>query len=414
MELPKNITQIGEANPHCKIYVEDYVVSYLKQLNQCAQEKELAVALYGVRKEEGEITYLFLYGACKLTFLQRECRHLSQAVWQEVEKQRKKYFPEHIFLGYRLLNGEMIEGFHICEQSVCRYVEGYAQFYEKNDSMLAFMLDERQGGIKPEQVEREKYDMVKKRQEERRAQADEKVGQVLKWKPVSGRKNRTASKPASAAAPLKNMKLTAAVVFGLLCVAGLASMDNGEGLGGWRTAFNGLIENMSERQLPDAVEVTNGNAQVGTIVAEDKLTDAILKENTAMDSEDALTGTEQAQNEGAEHPTISEGVNPPSSDMPESSVQTTPEPEQPSEPVQPEETNSDTVDKPSAAESDETTQTPEPAMELVSYTVRRGDTLIGICVNKYGSDARVAEICSLNNISNPDDIKEGEKIFLPQ
>ena len=124
MELPKNITQIGEANPHCKIYVEDYVVSYIKQMNQYAGEKELAVALYGIRKEEGEITYIFLYGACKLVFLQRECRHLSQAVWQEVEKQRKKYFSQYTFLGYRLLNGEMIEGFHICEQSVCRYVEG--------------------------------------------------------------------------------------------------------------------------------------------------------------------------------------------------------------------------------------------------------------------------------------------------
>ena len=66
MELPKNITQIGETNPHCKVYVEDYVISYIKQLNQCASEKEMAVALYGIRKEEAGITYLFLYGACKI------------------------------------------------------------------------------------------------------------------------------------------------------------------------------------------------------------------------------------------------------------------------------------------------------------------------------------------------------------
>ena len=59
-------------------------------------------------------------------------------------------------------------------------------------------------------------------------------------------------------------------------------------------------------------------------------------------------------------------------------------------------------------------QAAAPAEELVSYTVRRGDTLIGICIRQYGSDARVAEICALNNITNPDDIKEGEKIFLPQ
>ena len=94
MELPKNITQIGETNPYCKVYVEDYVISYIKQLNQYANEKEMAVALYGVRKEEAGITYLFLYGASRLVFLQKECRHLSQAVLQEAEKQRKKFFPD--------------------------------------------------------------------------------------------------------------------------------------------------------------------------------------------------------------------------------------------------------------------------------------------------------------------------------
>ena len=40
MELPKNITQIGEADKHCRVYVEDYVVSYIKQMNGMAQNKD--------------------------------------------------------------------------------------------------------------------------------------------------------------------------------------------------------------------------------------------------------------------------------------------------------------------------------------------------------------------------------------
>ena len=59
MELPKNITQIGESDRSCKIYVEDYVISYMKQMNLLAQNKDMAVALYGVRKEENEVSYLF-------------------------------------------------------------------------------------------------------------------------------------------------------------------------------------------------------------------------------------------------------------------------------------------------------------------------------------------------------------------
>ena len=98
MDLPKNITQIGETNPNCKVYAEDYVISYMKQLNGHAMDKALAVALYGIRREEAGITYLFLYGAARLSFLQRETRHLSQAALQEIEKLRKKYFSQYPYL----------------------------------------------------------------------------------------------------------------------------------------------------------------------------------------------------------------------------------------------------------------------------------------------------------------------------
>ena len=119
------------------------------------------------RAEDG-VAYLFAYGSAKLNFLQKPMRHLSQAQEQEIEKLRRKYFPEMTFLGYQILNGEMVEGFQICEQEICRYVAGYAQFYEKNDSMLAYMLENRGEEAAPEKVDQEKYEVVKKRQEERR------------------------------------------------------------------------------------------------------------------------------------------------------------------------------------------------------------------------------------------------------
>lgn len=79
MELPKNITQIGEADKHCRIYVEDYVVSYIKQMNGMAQNKDIAIALYGRKTAEDGVAYLFAYGSAKLNFLQKPVRHLSQA-----------------------------------------------------------------------------------------------------------------------------------------------------------------------------------------------------------------------------------------------------------------------------------------------------------------------------------------------
>jgi len=457
MELPKNITQIGETNPYCKVYVEDYVISYIKQLNQYANEKEMAVALYGVRKEEAGITYLFLYGASRLVFLQKECRHLSQAVLQEAEKQRKKFFPDTVFLGYRLLDGEMIEGFHICEQGVCRYVGGYAQFYEKNDAMLAFMLEERQEASKPEIVDQEKYNVVKRRQEERRALAEEKSGHAILQRRKAARTEEAASQPAGANARLKGMRLTAAAVFTLLCATGLAAMGNGEKLEEWQTAVRQLMENMSEQQLPDAVQVSNGTAQVGTIVAEDRLNDAILNENAAANSEPA--DPVQSSGQGTpQDPVQSSGQGTPQDPVQSSGQGTSQDPEQSSdengsqtgenadgnsagqEQGQPpsrepesgegtgqqgegsdnrqEPTDQMPQDNEGQAAPDNQTQETKPAAgptaELDSYIVQKGDTLIGICVKRYGSDTRVSEICSLNNIENPDDIKVGEKIFLPQ
>lgn len=225
MDLPKNITQVGEVNRTCKVYVEDYVISYLKQLNRAATDKDMAVAMYGIRKEEGGVSYLFLYGACKLDFLQRETRHLSQAQQQEIEKCRRKYFADYEFQGYRLLNGEMIEGFHVCEQGICRYIAGYAQFYEKNDAMLAYMLEVREQETVPEVVDSEKYEAVKKRQEERKAQSEGLSEKEREDLSETWRNKKSARKQDSTG--LRGMKIAAVAVFVLLCLAGVFTLEDG-------------------------------------------------------------------------------------------------------------------------------------------------------------------------------------------
>ncbi|MBR1930337.1 MAG: LysM peptidoglycan-binding domain-containing protein [Lachnospiraceae bacterium] len=390
MDLPKNVTQIGEADQRCKVYVEDYVVSYLKQLNAIAVDKELAVAMYGVRKVEGEITYLFLYGACKVNFLQKESRHLSQAQQQEIERCRKKYFRDYTFLAYRLLNGEMIEGFHVCEQGICRYISGYSQFYEKNDSMLAYMLDVRQEA-EPETVEQEKYDVVKKRQEERRSLHEE---QVKEQKVVKGR--------------FRKMRGAAVAVFAMLCVIGLASMNNEADLSQLKESAKRMLEGIMQQQIPDTVEVMSNEVEIDTIVAEDKLTDALLQENAEVKGNADEAGEAQKLQEDA--------------DVPIENLEAAQD-----KPVNAEEgvstadtmndvdaTNgaaaTDDVQVEPAAESEEpTSDEPQPT----AYTICPGDTLIGISMRKYGTDAQVAEICNINRIVDPNDIKVGEKILLP-
>lgn len=377
MELPKNITQIGESNRNCKIYVEDYVVSYIKQINQLACNKDMAVALYGIRKTENSITYLFIYGACKLDFIQRETRHLSQAQHQEIEKLRKKYFPEHEFLGYRLLNGEMVEGFHICEQDICRYVAGYAQFYEKNDNMLAYMLDTRTEEAVPEAVEQGKYDAVRKRQEERR---EEYSGECREE--YSGEHRGEYQNVQKEVQGMRKMRMSAAAVFGLLCLAGLSMLWDEQNMEDLQVAAGHVITEFTEQKVPDA--------EVDTLITQDKLSQAILEEN---ENQNATAQT------SASEATSTPGV----TQAPES-TQTSEEAQPPAVTPAPEVTPTSEHASTSATES---------VAASASYIIQKGDTLIDICIRQYGSDTMLQQVCSLNGISNPDDIKVGQKILLP-
>ena len=397
MDLPKNITQIGESDRNCKVYAEDYVISYIKQLNLPARDKDMAVALYGTRKEENGVSYIFLYGAGKLDFLQRESRHLSQAQQQEIEKLRKKYFPEHEFMGYRLLNGEMVEGFHICEQGVCRYVAGYAQFYEKNDSMLAYMLDTRQEDAAPEEVNQEKYNMVKQRQEERRAKAEEQNSGVMQYRPEEEKR------PQASESNFRKFRFSAVAAFALLCVVGLAAMNNSERVDELQAAARQMVDEMTEQKLPDAMEAMNATAQVDTIVAEDKLAEAIQKENSQVQPDvPAVENSAEADLQTVPQVSMEPTAEAP---LPDATPVPTEQPVQSPVPSEP----SASTEAPAAAETPATVQTTGP----VGYVIQKGDTLIGISVRQYGSEAKVSEICSLNEIANPDDIKVGQKILLP-
>ena len=48
-----------------------------------------------------------------------------------------------------------------------------------------------------------------------------------------------------------------------------------------------------------------------------------------------------------------------------------------------------------------------------TYVIRKGDTLLDISFQMYGNFSMVPELCRLNHITDPDDIKVGQKILLP-
>jgi len=485
MELPKNITQIGESDRYCRVYAEDYVVSYLKQLNRQCSARNTAVALYGIRKEEDGVSYVFFYGAAKINSMLKEVRHLSQAQNQEIEKIRKRFFPDHQFLGYGILNGEMVEGFYVCEQGVCRYINGYACFYEKNDRMLAYMLDSRREEAPVEVVEHEKYDAVRKRQEERRAQYRESIegsagrkvsedeaaerrrdrtregtrerteeapwvtrhsdrrkttsGSIVRsgigssvrssiGRSTAGRSNTAGNRASSVS--LRMMKTAAVGMFLLLCVLGIAALNDLGDVKDIQAAARQLIAQFAEQKLPDERNMNGeavGGEQKDTLVTQDKLTEVIIEENNVSRQTEESEGKETeansssgeavqpSQQAGPLQPTQSSQPTQPSQPSQPSQSSQAAQPSQPSQPVQsPQPSQPSQSSQPAqSSEAAKPSQEASAPVTYTSYTIRKGDTLSAISVRHYGTDARVKAICELNRIENPDDIYFGQKILLP-
>ncbi len=404
MDLPKNVTQIGEADKFCKVYMEDYVVSYIKQMNRMAEDKSIGVALYGHHSREDKVSYYFVYGAARLSYLQKEVKHLSQAQNQEMERLQRKYFAECEFIGYIVLNGEMLEGIWLEEQNGCRYIKGYACFYEKNDCMLAYMLDSRTEEVKPEEVAQEKYEDVKKRQEERKLQYTGKPEKtevdIQPEKPVKPDKNQVVSEVEKR---MKGMRFAAASMFVLLCLISVVTLQSEGTDGRTGSKIKNFLQRIGQDEEAGSVEVMSGEV-VNTLVAEEQLAEAIRQEN---------------ENAPAQTPFPEEGE---ASAEPVLTPQPTPEPTlQPTPEPTPQPTPEPTP-QPTPEPTPEPTPQPTPEPETVptqsqivyeSYIIQKGDTLLGISLRKYGNGNYVKAICELNHISDPDNIQMGQKILLP-
>ena len=502
MELPKNITQIGVPDKKIKIYVEDYVVSYMKHFNRLASDKGMAIALYGRKKKENGVSYLFAYGAMKLDLLQKETAHLSQTQMEEIQHTGKLHFPEYTFLAYCLLNGEMVEGMYVCEEEKAHYISGYAQFYEKNDKMLAILIECRGEMIKPEIVDLEKYEIVRRKQEERRGtlidkrsaigihgekkdiesekissdeniSCDEKItcdGKTsCDGKTNKGRaevKNESKEEKTSTIRSSSNKGGRMVAGFLVVAVLGIFAYGNWGQQVDWHSLLTQVMNTIDNEKMTKISEAPNATKEQDAILTSanvlqsriDSQTesgsqeeeDAEIAEQNRINGQDDIGQKQQKegqkeQNElqyviqdiGQEDPSGSQqelqnvgqdsigesqsenqGVGQDSLCETQSEIQDIGQ-ESPSE----SQSKTQAEEWPTAKTS--TSDAALAGTQMISqidlpggiqhevYTVMPGDTLNAISLQIYHTVNKVDEICSLNGIDNPDEIREGQKILLP-
>ena len=154
----------------------------------------------------------------------------------------------------------MVEGFHVCGKEECRFVKGYAQFYEKNEAMLSYMLESRQVEAAPESVDSEKYDAARNRQEKRR----EKYARKAEEKG----EDQTPSK-----AGIGGLRASAVAVLVLLCALGLAM--NSPALKEKGFTWERLKEEFREKKLPEMTVTSGKIAQANASRGEEKLQESL-------------------------------------------------------------------------------------------------------------------------------------------
>ena len=178
LKLPKNIRQIGLPEEKKKIYVEDYVVTYMNQLAAESPNQQNAAILLGFYSKQKDVRLTFIHGAIGIPAAKVEDDVISfnSDVWEEIYNTMGKYFPKSEIVGWFLTRpgktlgvNEKItkihvdhfpgrektlfmidpldkeDAFFIYEGGKLTRQQGYYIYYERNEEMQNYMVEQRAG-----------------------------------------------------------------------------------------------------------------------------------------------------------------------------------------------------------------------------------------------------------------------------
>ena len=103
-KLPKNIRQIGERDQSVRLYVEDYVNTYLKRLYpRGGQDLRVGILLGNVEEHDGT-PYLFVDGAMEMEEVTENGEKVAftEPAWKKAYQGMEQMFPKRVILGWFL------------------------------------------------------------------------------------------------------------------------------------------------------------------------------------------------------------------------------------------------------------------------------------------------------------------------
>ncbi|BCN28856.1 LysM peptidoglycan-binding domain-containing protein [Anaeromicropila herbilytica] len=437
-KLPKNIRQIGQVGGNRKIYVEDYVITFTKQLvKQEYGNYSFAVLLGSYAKIDGSRN-IFINGAVEIKdMVYGENINFTNDIWTSIYDSIKKYFTDIEVVGWYIggagltleIDDKVLkthkdnfvgqdkvlfmydsidqeEAFFLNEGNNLKKQEGYYIYYERNEEMQNYMID-RQGG--------------KSTEEDYEDKATKEIRQV-----IEGKKEEVESKRA-----VKLLYGVSTVFVVVVLVIAATMFQNYDKLTDLQNSVKRISNNAgkdSEDGKKDdvtTVEKVEGNLSSEDQNAEDTDIDSnseatdVLSNNAKSDvaKEDDSSEVKKDENSSdSQNDTKKEDSNKVTNDSKDKNAATSNN-EKSKDANTAKDTQKQTKKKDSQASKENKTipESKDGSAEKSSqyYIVQKGDTLVTISLKFYHTVNYVNKIMKTNNIEDQDHIIIGQKLMLP-
>lgn len=386
---PKNIKQIGDVSSDKKIYIEDYAFTYINSIAYNSPQEEQAGVLLGELAKEGNERCVFVKGVIKAALGDTSDTgiYFNENIWNKIYSDTEKYFPDLSVVGWFAVMPEVTdermarlkklhldnfagnmktlylvdtvekeEHFYLYENGTLKRQKGYVCFYERNYEMQEYMLERSEKksceDASDDRVIRNIRNVIREKEE-------------LKEQRKSG----------------SFMYGVSAFLVVVIIVIGINLMNNYEKMKRLNQSVDNLMNQLegNERGGQDGDDngvhdsEASGDISVdGNAIKVNRLSGDVypLEENSTSDKTERETVSDN--NAAAE---TTQAISESETDASVSSVKTD---------------------------------------SYSMYTVKQGDTLMGICKRYYGTTTKYQEVMQYNGLNDSDMLYIGQQIKLPE
>ena len=380
--LPKNVRQIGEYKEGRKIYIEDYVITYLNKMAKPDQAFARGAVLFGNVYETEEGKAVFISGAVEAGNLELDMDEIifNDSIWSDFLEKGEQYFPGQDVIGWFLsrmgfsvdMNQKMLhlhkknfpgegkilymidsldkeDAMYVYENNQMIRQKGYYIYYEKNSAMQDYMLEKEKGQSSEEIIAK---------------------GEIRRDKKIINNYRRISRYDRERKRKSLSIKGIRAACVLMIFVMGIGIAEK---LGDHFVNMNASHYVVSTFQAVKEVFMP-ANYTVEEEVMEGELADTEGEIGPGeLENKPGIQGDASGEGEEGKNGNISDKGKDMDEEMQETSAYSLP----------------------------------------VYYVVKKGDTLAAISRKMYSTDKYTSRIARANDLLNEDEIYEGQKILIP-